>query len=80
MSFGSFLKDAAVVVGNSVTEQVQKVKELKEEYDSLDDSELLSILESSGWGAKSPTQKNVAMQILKNRGYDEDLLRSARKS
>ncbi|MFI3219286.1 MAG: hypothetical protein QX189_09220 [Methylococcales bacterium] len=80
MSFGNFLKNTATVVGNAVAEKAQELRELKEKYDALDDSELLSILESSGWGAKSSTEKNMAMQILKNRGHDEAFLRSVRKS
>jgi len=80
MSFGSFLKNTATVVGNAVAEKAQELKELREKYEAFDDDELMGVLESSGWSAKSSTEKNIAMQILKSRGHDESFLQSLKKN
>lgn len=68
------VKDLGTSSLNTLNEQANDIRQLKEKYESMSDEELKRIVNSDGFFGKSQREKGVAFSTLKSRGYDiEDL-------
>lgn len=76
MGLWDVAKNIGTSVANSVAEKANEIRQLRDEYESMDDDELIRIANSDGFFGKSSTEKGVAFSILKSRGYSSDDLKS----
>lgn len=68
-------KDAGINAANSLNENANEIRQLKDKYKSLSDEELIRIVNSSGFVGKSSKEKGVAFGTLKSRGYKTEEIR-----
>jgi hypothetical protein len=69
MGFWSTAGNVANGVVGELAKRGEELRKVREEYESKSDDELLKITKDDGFFGSSSTQKAVARQILKSRGY-----------
>lgn len=62
-------KNVGVAVASEIESTANELREIKQNYEGMDDDELLRIIKSDGFFGKSKKEKGVAYGILKKRGY-----------
>lgn len=76
MSFWETAKNVGTSVANSVAEKANEVRQFRDKCESMSDEELIRIANSDGFFGSSSTEKGVAFNILRSRGYGPDDLKS----
>lgn len=78
MGFWDVAKNVGTVVVNGIEEKANEIRELKEKYSMMDDNELIRIVKSDGFFSNSSTEKSVAFNVLKERGFTPDDIKTNR--
>ena len=76
MGLWDVAKNIGTSVANSVAEKANEIRKLRDEYESMNDDDLIKIANSDGFFGKTSTEKGVAFSILKSRGHTADDLKS----
>ena len=69
MSFFDKVSKAASAVGEAAKEQQRKQREMIARLESKSDDQLKKIIKDDSFFGSTDTEKNIAREILRNRGY-----------
>ena len=69
MSFFDKVSKAASAVGEAAKEQQRKQREMIARLESKSDDQLKKIIKDDSFFGSSDTEKTIARNILRNRGY-----------
>ena len=73
-------KNAGTAVYNELEKSANETREIRQKYEDLSDDELLRIVHSDGFFAKSSKEKAIAFGTLKSRGHDVEDIKAKKNS
>lgn len=76
MGFWDAAKNIGTSIANSAAEKANEIRQIRNQYESKDDDELMKIANNDGFLGSSSMEKGVAFSILKSRGYSAEDIKS----